>query len=145
MASHHLRIAIGVLASAVGGLMGIAPAHAQSRAVADCHGIESSAERLACYDAASGRQAAAKAVAPAAPSGPAAAPTPPAAPVPAIAESAPRAGESIIDAMWGFDPSSERYAIQFYQPNYLLFGRYTNDANVGPYLPLFEAAGDPSG
>jgi len=144
MASHHLRIAIGVLAGAVGGLTAIAPAHAQSRAVADCHGIESSAERLACYDAASGRQAAAKAAAPATPSAPSATPAPAAAPVSAVAESAPRTGASIIDAMWGFDPASERYAIQFYQPNYLLFGRYTNDANVGPYLPLFEAAGDPA-
>jgi phospholipase A1 len=144
MALHHFRFAIGVLAGAVGGIMGIAPAHAQSRAVADCHGIESNAERLACYDAASGRQAAAKAAAPAAPSAPAAAPTPPAAPVRAVAESAPRSGASIIDTMWDFDASSERYAIRYYQPNYLLFGRYTNDVNVNPYLPIFEAAGDPA-
>ena len=34
--------------------------------------------------------------------------------------------------------------IRFYRSNYLLVGRYTDDANVGPYLPLFAAAGEPA-
>ena len=50
---------------------------------------------------------------------------------------------SMIDTAWDFNPVSPRYDIRFYHDNYFLFGRYTNHVNVAPYVPIFEAAGEP--
>ena len=49
----------------------------------------------------------------------------------------------MIDEAWDFDPSSPAADIRYYHSNYLLVGRYTNNVNLAPYLPLFEAAGKP--
>jgi phospholipase A1/A2 len=116
----------------------IGAAHAQPRAPADCHGIASSAERLACYDAVSGRPAGPPPAATAPSSG-----APPDAMSRAVAMEAPRPQASLIDSAWGFEPGSNKYDIRFYRSNYLLVGRYTDQVNVGPYIPLFEAAGEP--
>jgi phospholipase A1 len=46
---------------------------------------------------------------------------------------------SLIDTAWGFLPDSRRAYVRLHQPNYLLLGRYTTDANIAPYQPLFDA------
>jgi phospholipase A1 len=111
-------------------------------AIADCAAIAADSDRLACYDRASGR---APAVAPL----PALAPAQPpgAAPPPVIgnaAQPAPgslRAPASLIDSAWGFEADSNRYVIDLYHQNYLLFARWTDNVNTAPYQPLFQAAG----
>ena len=143
MRTRTVRGALGALLCAAAGMATVAPALAQPRTMADCHAIASSADRLACYDAATGRPAV-RVADPASAPAPSAAAAPPDAVASAAAEVAPRAGESMIDSAWDFAPSSPRYDIRFYRSNYLLVGRYTDDANVGPYLPLFEAAGEPA-
>ena len=143
MRTRIVRAALGATLCAAAGMATVAPALAQPRTMADCHAIASSADRLACYDAASGRPASRVADPASAPS-PSAAAASPDAVASAAAEVAPRAGESMIDSAWDFAPSSPRYDIRFYRSNYLLVGRYTDDANVGPYLPLFAAAGEPA-
>lgn len=87
------------------------------RSRAECATIPSDSERLACYDRAS---QAARNDAPA-------------------AGTAPR---SPIDAAWGFEAGSPRHYIDAYHQNYLLLVRYTGRANIAPYEPLFEAAGE---
>lgn len=115
--------------------------------IADCHRIESSVERLACYDAASGRagaRSAPPAAAAATPAAPAAANVTTDAMSQAVAkEAASNVAPSMIDASWDFDPASPRYDIRFYRENYLLIGRYTDKVNTAPYEPLFAAAGEP--
>ena len=49
------------------------------------------------------------------------------------------AASSLIDAAWGFAPDSRRAYVRLYQPNYLLFARYTDEVNTAPYEPLFDA------
>ncbi|NJD32353.1 MAG: phospholipase A [Gammaproteobacteria bacterium] len=48
----------------------------------------------------------------------------------------------MIDTAWGFLPDSRPAYVRLYQPNYLLFARYTTDVNRGPYEPLFDAFAD---
>jgi phospholipase A1/A2 len=65
---------------------------------------------------------------------------------PAVVKAEPpktAAAPSLIDAAWGFDPSSQRYAISLYQPNYFLFARYSDNVNNQPFTPLFQAANMP--
>ncbi|MBK6348890.1 MAG: phospholipase A [Proteobacteria bacterium] len=98
---------------------------------AQCLEMADAVERLACFDVAVGNavHGASAATSP-----------PPAAPVPA-AEAAPVTPQpaSLIDATWGFLPDSRRAYVRLHQPNYLLLGRYTTDANIAPYEPLFDA------
>ena len=51
---------------------------------------------------------------------------------------APAANASMFDKAWAFDPSSPRYDISLYAPNYFLFGRYTTDLNTAPFDPLVD-------
>ncbi|HOX89281.1 MAG TPA: phospholipase A [Burkholderiaceae bacterium] len=39
----------------------------------------------------------------------------------------------MFDKAWGFSPSSPRYDISLYAPNYFLAGRYTTDVNIAPF------------
>lgn len=131
-----------VLAAPVLALCGAAtlagPALAQSAppALAECAAIAVDAERLACFDRMSGRTPRPAA----APTADAAAPAPAAADAGAAATtvSTPDApqGTSMFDQAWAFEPSSARYNVSLYAPNYFLFGRYTTDLNTAPFDPL---------
>lgn len=111
-------------------LPGFALAQAAAPTLAECAAIAADGQRLACFDRLSGRAPAAEPRAAAAPA--AQAETTPAA---AAAPGAPGSG-SMFDQAWGFDPSSARYNVSLYAPNYFLFGRYTTDLNTAPYDPL---------
>jgi phospholipase A1 len=45
---------------------------------------------------------------------------------------------SLMDRAWGFDESVNKYVIDVYNPNYVLFGRYTTDTNSTPLGPLVD-------
>ncbi len=118
-------------------------AHAQSGVpgeIAACAAISADQDRLACYDRASGRIAAAPAVLPEAVPERTAMSAPPA-PVEARPESATAA--SMIDAAWGFDPDSSRYLIGLYRPNFIQFARYSDRPNDGPFKVLFDTLETP--
>ena len=158
MSAPEFRIAAAALAAALLVAPGISRAQSLAAAVTECSAIAADSERLACYDRASGR---ARTAAPAAvdakpaPAKPAVA----AATVPAYGHpqsgvfpqpDAPPAGataarrpESLIDATWGFDPDSPRYLINSHNQNYLLVARTTSRANTTPFVPLFQALGEP--
>ncbi len=115
----------------------LAAAQVAPSALADCAVIAGDSERLACFDRISGRALRPApepkkdmAATPAAriPDSEAAATT---VPVPAPAGSA-----SMFDKAWAFDPSSGRYDISLYAPNYFLFGRYTTNLTTAPFDPL---------
>ena len=98
-----------------------------------CLAISDAAERLACFDreiggAVRGHADQAKPPLPQATSQAAPQAAPPAAPAP-----------SLLDAAWGFAADSRKAYVRLYQPNYLLFARYTDDVNNAPYQPLFDA------
>jgi phospholipase A1/A2 len=99
---------------------------------ADCLEIADAVERLACFDVAIGNAVHGGSAAKSAPS---AAPVTAAEAVPV----APPRAASLIDTAWGFLPDSRRAYVRLHQPNYLLLGRYTTDANTAPYEPLFDA------
>ena len=98
-----------------------------------CLVIADATERLACFDREIG--AAARGPADQAQS-PQPSPVSQAAPV-AAPTAAPAL--SLLDAAWGFAPDSRKAYVRLYQPNYLLFARYTDDVNEAPYDPLFDA------
>ena len=107
---------------------------------AECLSITGESARLACFDRAVGEAARAAGPAPATGAPPAAPETAEqstaaAAPAPVPETVAP----SMIDAAWGFLPDSRKAYVRLYQPNYLLFARYTTDVNREPYEPLFDA------
>jgi phospholipase A1 len=123
----HLPGWIILLAGAVAG-----PAEANSDvAGARCLGIEHAEERLACFDDAIGA-AVRDTEAPAA----AAVETPAST---AREPQQPAASGSLIDTAWGFLPDSRAAYVRLHQPNYFLPVRYTDDVNVAPYEPLFDA------
>ena len=133
------RGARGIAAFAAAAAAGGAFAQPAPASLADCHGIASDSDRLACYDKASGRAAPARAQAAA----PAVVPPKDTATPIGNVEVERGSKESMIDTAWDFDPSSPRYDLRFYKENYFLVGRYTNDVNSAPYLPLYEAIGVP--
>jgi phospholipase A1 len=131
-------LGVAALLAAILGAPVTARAQTAPPSIAECAAIAADLERLACYDRASGRATAA----PPAPDKPAAPePAPAVAEKPAPPVPAPGATGSLIDAAWGFDPGSNRYVIDTYNQNYLLFARYTDNVNTAPYEPLFQAAG----
>ena len=98
-----------------------------------CLAIAGDAERLACFDREIGsatRSAAEQAKSPL-----------PLPSTPAVPVEAPSAAPepSLLAAAWGFAPDSREAYVRLYQPNYLLFARYTTEVNREPYEPLFEA------
>ncbi len=126
------------------GIAALTGTQAQAADFAACAGIASDQGRLACYD----RAAAAAA--------PVAKPTrtgksqpltaPPAktlAATPAESEPGPAAtpanppATSLLGTAWALNPDSERYGINLYRPNYLLFARYSDNPNEHPFTPLF--------
>jgi len=86
--------------------------------LAECTGIASDRERLACFDRVAGTPSAVKA---------------------AVAPAAP-AKRSMIDEAWGFGPDAPRYPLRYYRQNYILPASYTDDVNQEPFSPLFDAA-----
>jgi phospholipase A1 len=129
-----LRLPAALLLAATASAPGALWAQARP-AIADCTAIGVDSERLACYDRASGRAAA-----PVPGDKPASA-APPATAAAQPAAGALRAPASLIDAAWGFTPGSDRYVIDTFHQNYLLFARYTDNVNTAPYQALFQAAG----
>ena len=135
--THRLSAALSI--AAVLGAAGPAFAQTAPAAIAECAAIATDSERLACYDRAAGR-------APAPPSAerPAGAVrSEPPGDKPAQAAGALRAPASLIDSAWGFEQGSNRYVIDLYNQNYLLFARWTDNVNTAPYAAAFAAAGTP--
>ena len=134
---------IGALLLAAVGSASAALAQTPPSSAADCRGIAASMERLACYDAVSGRASeAAKGTAAAATATASTASAAAVAPVD-VARQAESGGTapttiSMIDNAWGFDPASAPFDIRFHNANYLLFGRYTDNVNNAPYLSLVQ-------
>ena len=128
------------LAAALGmALLAAGPAltHASAGDFAACAAIGSDQERLACYDRASGRAPAALPE----PSAERAAMSAPAAAGETRAATA--VSDSLIEAAWGFNPDSSRYAIGLYRPNYLQLARYSDRQNDEPFNVLFNALENP--
>jgi phospholipase A1 len=127
-------------------LVAAAPAAAATAVPgAECLSIPVESERLACFDRAVGdaARAAGEAAAPGGSLAGSGAVTTARAPAPASTEATPAPPQtvppSMIDSAWGFLPDSRKAYVRLYQPNYILFGRYTTDVNRAPYEPLFEA------
>ena len=123
-------------------LVAAAPLAGAAAAVpgAECLSIPGESARLACFDRAIGEAAQAAGKADAAGEAPAGRPaTTAAASVPESGAAAEIARPSLIDTAWGFLPDSRKAYVRLHEPNYLLFARYTNDVNRGPYEPLFDA------
>jgi phospholipase A1 len=122
--------------AAVLGSHALVMAQATPASMAECAAIAVDSERLACFDRISGRTP-----------GPAAESTQDAAPAPtesaadsrAAAAPVPAGSTSMFDRAWAFAPTSARYDVSLYAPNYFLFGRYTNDLNTAPYDPLIDS------
>ena len=117
----------------VAGVFAVAGSAVASTPGESCLAIVDAAERLACFDreiggAVRGHADQAKPPLPQATSQAASQAAPPAAPTP-----------SLLDAAWGFAADSRKAYVRLYQPNYLLFARYTDDVNNAPYQPLFDA------
>jgi len=126
-----------LLGAALMAMHTLAVAQVAPSSAAECTAMSSDNERLACYDRLHGRvvrpssemkKDAAATPARAAPGSEAAAVT--------GAAPAPDGSGSMFDKAWAFDPSSARYDISFYAPNYFLIGRYTTNLNTAPFEPL---------
>jgi len=126
--------------AAILGAPGPAFAQVAPASLAECAAIAVDAERLACYDRASGRAAAPPPASDRPPSQDAPAST---AAKPAPVATGLRAPASLIDSAWGFEQGSNRYVIDLYNQNYLLFARWTDNVNTAPYASAFAAAGTP--
>jgi phospholipase A1 len=115
----------------------LAPAQVTASALAECAAIGGDSERLACFDRLSGRAErpapeTKKDAAPAAATSTSGAD----ATTSTVAAPAPGGSGSMYDKAWSFDPSSPRYDISLYAPNYFLLGHYTTALNTAPFYPL---------
>jgi phospholipase A1 len=114
---HRLALAFALAL----GLAGNA-AHAQGlEALQACHTLADAAERLACYDRASGRDNSSEAA-------------------PGDIELASASEPSILEAAWQLNAESDPFPISMYHSNYILPFRYSNDPNKQPFSPVFDAA-----
>jgi phospholipase A1/A2 len=127
MTRPYNRFGFVLLLVAIQSVPGAVFAQEVSPSIAECAAMDADAERLACYDRVSGRIPAAPAT-----------PDQPSIAVPVGKR--PAIG-SLIDTAWGFEPESDRYALNLYNPNYFLLARYTNKVNTAPFSPVFQAAG----
>lgn len=128
-----------LLCGAILGLMGTAAVASPSPDLGECTVIQSDQARLECYDRVAGRAPAAS-TQPLAQSVERTAMAAPAAPNTGVVRAATDdASPSLIQRAWALTPDSERYAIGFYQPNYLLVANYTDRINKRPFSPLFSA------
>jgi len=116
----------------VAGVFAVAGSAAAGTPGESCLAIADATERLVCFDREIGEAARGPAAdddrSPSSTSPAAAASAPSVVPVP-----------SLLDNAWGFAPDSRKAYVRLYQPNYLLFARYTDDVNNEPYQPLFDA------
>jgi len=120
----------------------LAQAQPTMPALDECAAIDDDSQRLACYDRISGRTAP-RAAAPRPDAAPAAAAgatatisAPGEASTATGAAPAPAGSGSMFDKAWAFEPSSGRYNISLYAPNYFLLARYTTNLNTAPFDPL---------
>jgi len=129
MSQYTHRLGAALLLAALQGAPIVALAQATSP-FAECAAIASDRERLACYDRAAGRT-----------TDPTLAPSasPAAGQKAAAPASAANSKASLIDAAWEFDPASSPYVVRFYEPNYFLLARYSNNVNTTPLSSLIQA------
>jgi phospholipase A1/A2 len=148
MANPWYRHGAAVLLAAILTSAGAVSAQSAPPGIAECAAIIDGAERLACYDRVSAQLTAVPPT-----------PVPAAAPFPVVPPSevappaemvqvepapvAPAFTSSLIDDAWAFDPSSTTYNISLYRQNYLQIARYTDRVNEEPFIPFFEATGEP--
>jgi phospholipase A1 len=112
---------------------------------AECLSIPEESARLACFDRTVGDAARAAGTAEAAskaPAGPSKTAAAAAAPAPRSSAVSEIVQPSLLDAAWGFLPDSRTAYVRLHEPNYLLFARYSDNVNRGPYEPLFDAFAD---
>jgi phospholipase A1 len=112
-------------------------AHALPADFERCTGIDDDNARLACYDAASGR--AQPKTSPVEPQAqrqepPATGGAPPA------AQLTPPAHATMLEKAWALEADSDKYLIDLYRPNYLLFARWTDNTNTQPSSSRFPAS-----
>jgi phospholipase A1 len=107
----------------------ISPAAFAETPGAECLEMIIDEQRLACFDSAIGRAVTSDA-------GPSTVTTAP--PAGVVAALPPKPVTMLIRA-WVVDPDSSKALLRLHQPNYLLFGRYTDGVNFAPYEPLFDA------
>ncbi len=115
----------------------LAWAQATPAALAECAAIAGDSERLACFDRISGRtvRPASEPKQDAAPAATAGAPGNDGT-TQTVSSPVPAASGSMYDKAWSFDPSTPRYDVSLYAPNYFLFGRHTKSLNTAPFDPL---------
>lgn len=140
---HRCRASLASIAFALA--IWSAAAIAAPDGLADCRAIGDPAQRLACYDRIAGRTT--EGAQPAANNPRAASAASASAPSEAARSGAAaptRTGNapSMLDTAWSLDADAPRYAIRFYNANYLLFGRYTDRVNTAPYAAMAALAGD---
>jgi len=131
-ATRRFSIPTALVGTALMATHALVAAQGASPALAECAAIASDSERLACFDRVSGRAAR-----------PASEPKKDMAATPAssgeaaaTATPSPAGSLSMFDKAWAFEPSSGRYDLSLYAPNYFLFGRYTDNLNTAPFDPL---------
>jgi phospholipase A1/A2 len=120
MAKSSNLFGVGLLFVAIQSVPSCVLAQADSPSIAECAAMDGDVERLACYDRVSGRTG----TTPAAPDQP---------PISVPVSKTPVTG-SLIDTAWGFEPGSDRYMLNLYNPNYFLLARYNQQGEHRAFL-----------